>query len=100
LYLFRSVSVGEKAVVADTHESGRKDVEEEPPNKFHGVQGHGALLIAVGVVLPAEGDFAVVEGMDASIGDGDSMGVAGKVLEYLGGAAERWLGVDDPVFVA
>jgi len=38
--------------------------------------------------------------MDASVGDGDSVGVAGKVLEYLGGAAERWLGVDDPVFVA
>jgi len=100
LYFSRSVSIGEKAVVADTHESGWKNVEEEAPNKLHGIQGHGALLIAVGVVLPTESDFAVVEGLDASVGDGDSMGVAGKVLEYLGGPAERWLGVDDPVLVA
>ncbi len=98
MYLFRSVSVGEKAVVANTHESGRKNVEEEPPNKFHGVQGHGALLIAVGV-LPAESDFAVFEGLDASVGDGDSMGIAGKVVEYLGGPAERRFGVDAPFFV-
>ena len=98
-YFLRSVSVGEKAVVADTHESGRKNVEKKAPNKFHGVQSHGALLIAMGVVLPAESDFAVVEGLDASVGDGDSVGVAGKVLEYLGGAAERRFGVDDPFFV-
>ncbi len=34
---FRSVSVGEKAIVTDTHESGWKNVEKETPNKFHGV---------------------------------------------------------------
>ncbi len=96
----RSVSVGEKAVVADTHESGWKNVEEETPNKFNGAKGHGAFLIAMGVVLPAEADFAVLEGLDASVGDGDSVGVAGKVLEYLGRSAERRFGVDDPFFVA
>ena len=57
---FCSVSVGEKAVVPDTHESGWKNVENETSNKFHGTQSHGAFLIAVGVVLPAEADFAVV----------------------------------------
>ena len=56
-------------------------------------------MIAVGVVLPTETDFAVVEGWDASVGDGDPMGVAGEVLEHLLGTAERWFGVDDPLFV-
>jgi len=94
------VSVGEKAVVADTHESGWKNVEEETPNKFHGAQGHGVFLIAVGVVLPVEADFADLEGLDAVVGDGDPMGVAGEVLEHLLGTAERSLGVHDPLFVA
>ena len=65
-----SFSAGEKAIVADMHESGWKNVEKETPNKFRGVQCHGAFLIAVGVVLPTEADFAVLEGLDALVGDG------------------------------
>lgn len=94
LEFFRSMSVGKKAVVADTHESGWKNVEQKAPNKFHRAQGHGAFLIAAGVVLPTEVDFAVVKGLDASVGDGNPMGVAGEVFEHLLGTAERWFGVD------
>ncbi len=93
------MSVGEKAIVADAHESGRKNVEQKAPNKFLGAQRHGALLIVAFVVLPAEADFAILDGLYATIGDGDSMGVASEVLEHLGGTAERTFGVDDPLFV-
>jgi hypothetical protein len=34
------------------------------------------------------------------VGDGDAMGVAGQVVENMFGAAEGWLGVDDPVLPA
>ena len=32
------------------------------------------------------------------VGDGDTMGVAGKVAEHVLGAAERWFGVNHPLF--
>ena len=32
------------------------------------------------------------------VGDGHAMGVAAEILEHIFGAAEGWLGVDDPVF--
>jgi hypothetical protein len=31
------------------------------------------------------------------VGDGYAMGIAGQVVENMFGAAEWWLGVDDPV---
>ena len=34
------------------------------------------------------------------VGNGDAMGVARQVVEHVFGAAEGWLGVDDPVFLA
>jgi hypothetical protein len=34
------------------------------------------------------------------VGDGDAMGVARQVVENVFGAAEGWLGVDDPVLLA
>ena len=33
---------------------------------------------------------------DATVGDGDAMGVAPEIGEYSGGPTERLLGVDDP----
>jgi hypothetical protein len=54
----------------------------------------------MGIVSPAEGDAIVFEGHETMVGDGDAMSVAGQVVENLLGAAERWLGVDDPVLLA
>ena len=34
------------------------------------------------------------------VGDGYAMGVAGQVVEHMFGAAEGWLGVNDPVLLA
>ena len=58
LDLLRSMTVGEKAVVADTHESRGENVEKETPNEFHGAQRHDAFSVALGVILPAEADFS------------------------------------------
>src|ERR1700677_4662744 len=39
----------------------------------------------------------VLAGLDAAVGDGDAMGVAAEIGEDLRGAAERLLGIDDPI---
>jgi len=51
----------------------------------------------MGIISPAEGDAIVLEGHETMVGDGYSMGVAGQVVENMFGAAEGWLGIDDPV---
>ena len=95
-----SLSVGEKAVVADAHEAFGEDVKEKAADELPGVENHGGLLVPVSVVLPAKGDVAVVDGEEALVGDGDAVGVASEVLEHWQGAAVGRLGVDDPVFRA
>ena len=54
----------------------------------------------MGIVSPAEGDAIVLEGHETMVGDGDAMCVAGQIVENVFGAAEGWLGVDDPVLLA
>jgi hypothetical protein len=39
----------------------------------------------------------VLEADEAMVGDGDAVGVAGKIVENVFGSAEGWLGIDDPV---
>jgi len=54
----------------------------------------------MGIVSPAKGDAIVLEGHETMVGDGYAMSVAGQVVENMFGAAEGWLGVDDPVLLA
>ena len=75
-------------------------MQHESTQKLFGGDDHLALLAAVSVVLPPEGDLAVGNGDETVIGDGDTMGIAGQVVENMFGAAEGWLGVDDPVLLA
>jgi hypothetical protein len=50
----------------------------------------------VSVVAPCESDVAVVEGDEATVRDGDALGVARLIDEHLLGSCERAFGVDDP----
>jgi hypothetical protein len=65
-----------------------------------GIEGHDALLAAVGIIAPAEADALAIEGGDAVVGDGHAVSVAAEVAEDMFGSAERRLGVDVPVLVA
>ena len=60
-------------------------------------EGHLSFLIAVGIVLPAEGNLIALEGQETVVGDGHAMGVAGEIAQHMMGSAEGWLGIDDPV---
>ena len=75
----------------------RQNVQQKSAQELMSGNGHDLFLAAVGVVSPAKGHAIVLEGHEAVVGDGDAMGVAGQVVENMFGAAEGWLGVDDPV---
>src|SRR5215470_10246004 len=72
-------------------------MQQEPSQEFVSRESHLPLLVAMGIVFPAERDLAVLEGDQAMIGDGDTMGVTGQVVEHIFGPAEGRFGVDDPV---
>ena len=49
-------AIGEKPEVTDAHEPSGEHVQKEAAQELVGGQRHRALLAAVGIVLPAEGD--------------------------------------------
>ena len=96
--LFPPLSIRQKPVVADTHESRWKDVEKESAAELHSVETHGSHDVPFGVVLPTKSNLSVLQRQDPLIGDSDSMGVAGQVFEDLLGTSEWFFGVDNPLF--
>ena len=94
------VAVSEKAEVADADEAGGQDVEEEAAEELDGVEGEGFFDTAVAVILPAERDAAVIDFQQAVVGNSHAVGVATEIVDDLGGAAERALGVDNPALTA
>jgi len=61
LDLLLPVAVAEKAIVADTLKAGRQYVQQEAPNEFRGLQGHGFLGVVIAIILPAESDLSGVD---------------------------------------
>ena len=92
-----SEAIGEKSVVTNTNEAGRKHMEKEAPDEFDRSKRHRALLPAVRVVFPVERYRTIVERRKAAIGDGNAVRVTRQILEHLYGTTERRLGVDDPL---
>ena len=87
---------GEQAVVADAFESGGQHVLQEAADELLGGQPNGALA-AVVVVTHAQPHRAVIAAEDAFVGDRHPVGVARQIVEHLGRATGRRLGVDHPV---
>jgi hypothetical protein len=86
--------------MADADQTLRQDVKKKSAQELICRNGHDLLLAAVSIVPPAEGDAMVLKGHETMVGDGDAMGVASQIVENMFGAAEGWLGVDDPVLLA
>jgi hypothetical protein len=91
-------AIGEEAEVADTDETLGEQVQQETPQELIERNGHQLLFIVVSRISPTKGDLTVGQGDQAMVGDGDTVGVTAEILEHILGAAEGWLGVDDPVF--
>ena len=90
---------GEEAEEANAHEASGQHVLQESAKELFARQRHQPLLGAVGVVFPAESDFAVDERDQAVIGDRDAVGVRRQVVEHVTRPAEGRFGVNDPVLL-
>ena len=64
-----AVGVGEKAIVADAMKARGQHVQQEAAHELVGLQGHGFVARApvFAVVLPAEGDAAIVQAMSREL---------------------------------
>src|ERR1022692_1576932 len=72
-------------------------MEHEAAQELFGGYRHLALLAAVSVVFPTEGDVAVGHGQEPMIGDGDAVSVACQIVEHILRSAEGAFAVDDPL---
>jgi len=55
------VACGQEAVVADSDESSREDVESEATKKLESIEGEKFFLLSVCVITPVEGDLSSLE---------------------------------------
>jgi len=98
--LFLAMTVGQEPAVADALETIWQHVQQEAAEELVGGNRHLAGAVLVAIVFPLKGDLIVMESEQALIGDGDPVSVAAKVGQRLLGAAERGLGIDDPLGLA
>src|SRR5262249_42876443 len=74
-------------------------VHEEPANELARLESHGCVALGAfeAVILVLERGAVCGDREKAAGGDGDAMGVAGKVGQDLFWPCERTLGIDEPV---
>ncbi len=96
---FSAVSWSEEAEVAYAHEAFGKDVLGVPAYELDSGEGHLLVRAFIPVVLVFKGDALVIHGLDSVVADGDSVCVAGDVLQSLVHSADRRLGSKDYVAV-
>jgi hypothetical protein len=53
----------------------------------------------MGVVFPSEEHLGFVDCKNAVVGNGYAVRVTGQIVQHVFGSAERWLGVNDPIFL-
>lgn len=92
-----TVAVGQKAEVADLHEAGGQDVEQETADKFHCFQSHHFEAFAILGVPPAKADPIFDETDQSAVRDGHTVGIASQIFEHMVGASQGRLGIDDPL---
>ena len=85
--------------MSDANQPFWQNVDEEASQELMGGKGHDLLLAAVGIVSLEERDAIALKGHETMVGDGNAVGIAGKVVENVFGAPERWLGINHPVLL-
>ena len=82
----------------DADESTWQDVLSKSSQEVGCGKSHDALLIAVRIISPPEGDPVTIKSKQAMIADGNPMRIAAQVAKHLRWSAERRLGINNPVF--
>ena len=80
------------------HETFGDHVEQEAPDEFVSIEGHGLFSVLIFSVPVTEGDLCVVGRENSIIGERHAVSVAAEVVEDMVGRSERFLGIDDPWF--
>ena len=85
--------------MADAVEASGQHVHEKAPDELVRVKPHRLPAVRPfdAIVFPAERDAGVVGCDEAAVRDGDPVGVAGQIAQYLLRSGERRLAVDDPL---
>jgi len=83
--------------VANPNESPWQHMQQKAPQKLVGADGHGPLLIPVGVILPPECDLAVLESNQSMVGDGNAMRVLSEVMQHVFGSTKGPFCIYDPI---
>lgn len=91
------VAIGEPPVTANALEAVGRHMQQEAANEFVSLKRHGLRCAGVFIVFPPEGNVAVVEADQPVVRDGDAVGVAAQIVEYVPGVAERRLRIDHPL---
>src|SRR5436309_3200270 len=81
---------GKQAVVADAVQPFWQHVDEEAADELEGGERHLLVSIAAfdAVILPFEGDAALVESDQAAVGDGHTVGITRQIRQHRLGSAE------------
>ena len=74
-----AVAVGEQSEVADLDEACGQDVEQEAADELDPIKGHDTAAVVVSGISPAEAYLSAGEAEQPSVGDGDTVGIAGQV---------------------
>ena len=91
-----TMTVGEKAIMADAMEAVGQCVQEEATDELVSIERHDLRPAVMAIIPPAERDAIVVHADQPGIGDGDAMGIAAEIGQHLLWPTERRLGIDDP----
>ena len=83
--------------MADAHKAARQHMQQKPAQEFVGRNGHLALFVAVGVILPSKCDAVLGHGHETVVGNGHAVRIAGQILEHVFWSAKWWLRIDDPI---
>lgn len=73
-------------------------MQQESADKFLCIYRHVFVIVTISTVSVPEGDEAVFDFHDAMIGNGDTMCITAKIIEYFLWAIKGCFGVDYLVF--
>ena len=93
-------AVAEQPIVPDALQAAGEHMEQEAADELLGIMHHDLLAVMMPVILPVEGHLAVLGVNQPVVGDGDTMGIAAKILQHLFGAAEGPFGINHPLDIA
>ena len=90
-------AIGEQAEVTDALKPDWQNMKQKAADEFASVQRHRAARRVASAATIEKGDFAIGHGLDAVIGNGHPMRVAGQIVQDMLRPPEGPFGIDHPV---